>query len=174
MSKTKQSLHSRLIITASIIVLLVAAGSYVISFYQQRVTREQKINYESDIPKLYPGIQWKYSWEDEFGFESITGKPHYAEGYGFTSEDLDTFPEDFIQYYKNELKARSWKLIHKGEGPGAVYYNYSKIENYNFLKLLRYYWSGASLHERFFSVEVKFPDDQVHKGYYSVVKYSIE
>ena len=81
-----------------------------------------------ELPTLYSGVEWALTERKEVGFFPLTlkeGKFIYVDGYYIKSVGLETYPSDFIDYYKIELGKRCWVKIDRFDGPGSLSYEYA-------------------------------------------------
>lgn len=77
-----------------------------------------------ELPDLYPGLQWESSQKKILLFTS--GKRRIeVEGYHLESSQQNAFPQDFINYYIQELKDKSFKETLNSVNPEGITLTYS-------------------------------------------------
>lgn len=79
----------------------------------------------SDLPVLYSGLQWETTQKKLLTFTS--GKRRIEqEGLYFESALVNQFPQDFINYYLQELKTRGFKETLNAINPDGITVTYAK------------------------------------------------
>lgn len=125
------------------------------------------------FPPLYPGIEWQQVKNDNMSFVSQISKGKVlTRGYRFESNSFQNYPEDLIDYYKEELKMRGWIEIRNYESQTTSRYAYSKLTNFTYVKA---YIAGIQTDgiEHHFEFGVTYPGWSKYSGYYKVyVEYS--
>lgn len=78
-----------------------------------------------ELPQLYPGLKWESSQKKILLFTS--GKRRIeVEGFHLESSEQTAFPQDFINYYIQDLKSKDFKETLNSIGPDGVTVTYSK------------------------------------------------
>lgn len=81
----------------------------------------------SDLPALYPGLSWAETSKKLLIFTSGRRKIE-QEGVYLESAQLNSFPQDFINYYYLEFKNRGFKETLNSINPEGITITYAKDE----------------------------------------------
>lgn len=86
----------------------------------------------SDIPPLYPGLDWEATESGEFEFTNELGNKLILSGFYSRVTNLNLSPDDFIGYYSEILEISGWQenLNVASTGLGGGYFGYYKGNKY--------------------------------------------
>lgn len=82
----------------------------------------------ADIPPLYSGIKWEEQNKGRVAFHDEQSNIVDLNGILFLSSPLETYPSDFVNYYRDGLEKTGWNQIGVAgdpEGTGG-FYDYKK------------------------------------------------
>lgn len=125
--------------TMIVVVLLIGVASYIsLTRHQPSPTVTPRLltptrtlpvspTPESELPMLYPYLQWNPPEHGNFLFP-IKNPPYSVEleGYYVKSAVTQTYPNDFLNYYQRELSARGWQQTEVADGPDGEWYEYQR------------------------------------------------
>jgi hypothetical protein len=128
-NKMKRTKKSLIILLSALAIITTATTGFmqIILTYQCREN-----SYASgSVPELYPNIQWNSTELEEVGFLSRSGgKPVYLNSHRIDSKILESYPNEFFDYYKRELRARGWKEVVHTKGSDAELCEYEANGRY--------------------------------------------
>ncbi|TSC87549.1 MAG: Uncharacterized protein G01um10147_527 [Microgenomates group bacterium Gr01-1014_7] len=101
----------------------------------------------SDLPVLYSGLQWETSQKKLLTFTS--GKRRIEEqGIYFESAMINQFPQEFINYYLEDLNGKGFKETLNSINPDGITITYSK-DNLFLTFGVKYKYSGSGDKKQF-------------------------
>jgi hypothetical protein len=80
----------------------------------------------SDLPPLYPGVEWKPSQNREILFIDDQGNPTKKNGISATSNSTTSIPQEALGYFKSQLESKLWKLTDTSGGVDGELFDYEK------------------------------------------------
>lgn len=83
-----------------------------------------------EFPPLYPHVQWESTESGRLIFRTPRNELVELEGYRIESVLLKTYPQDLIDYYKQEVIRRGWTETEVASGPNGESYGYNKDSQY--------------------------------------------
>jgi len=136
------------------------------------VSKDRLPTHNNDIPELYSQLNWGNEKSVVLALPAAPGGA-LVNTSSYTSDYIDTYPHDIINYYTRELDHRNWELLthNKGSSTGESYL-YDKLED-NLLVNIQRTFSGKPIRNNFFIIEITYPDGDVYKGYLVTIRYSL-
>jgi len=83
-----------------------------------------------ELPPLYSGVQWQSTKSGKLVFRTSQNELIELDGYRTESVLLKTYPQDFIDYYRQELTRMGWTETGVASGPNGESYWYNKNSKY--------------------------------------------
>lgn len=121
----------KFVIEVSEIIPLISLASPTATLYRSEVPYQKSVQDEAtgtgptDLPKLYPGLSWTSAQKKILLFTS--GKRRIeVEGYRVESSPIPSFPQDFLNYYIEELNNQDFKQTLSSIDPDGLTVTYSK------------------------------------------------